>query len=139
MQLFGRQGGVRLSEAGERFLPAALDALAAGDRAIAAVTDAGPVVRIDTWGHLYAPMRTVADAVQALGPVRWEPSPGRDWPSVAEALLRGDTDLGFGRVHPSLTAGTRASPSGWYGWNPSTQSSAAARPRRRTSTSARDS
>ncbi|WP_323178126.1 hypothetical protein [Streptomyces sp. NBC_00847] len=100
MQLFGRQGGVRLSEAGERFLPAALDALAAGDRAIAAVTDAGPVVRIDTWGHLYAPMRTVADAVQALGPVRWEPSPGRDWPSVAEALLRGDTDLGFGRVHP---------------------------------------
>ncbi|MGW1745135.1 LysR family transcriptional regulator [Streptomyces sp. NPDC002092] len=100
VQLFGRQGGVRLSEAGERFLPAALEALAAGDRAVAAVTGAGPVVRIDTWGHLYAPMRTVADAVQALGPVRWEPSPGRDWPSVAEALLRGATDLGFGRVHP---------------------------------------
>ena len=100
VQLFLRQGGVRLSEAGERFLPAALEALAAGDRAIAAVTGAGPVVRIDTWGHLYAPMRTVADAIQALGPVRWEPSPGRDWPSVAEALLRGDTDLGFGRVHP---------------------------------------
>jgi DNA-binding transcriptional LysR family regulator len=111
-RLFERQGGIRLSEAGERFLPAAREALAAGERAIAAVTGAGPVVRIDTWGHLYAPMRTVAEAVRALervakvpsaprrGPVRWEPGPGRDWPSVAQALLRGDTDLGFGRVHP---------------------------------------
>ncbi|MFH8771282.1 LysR family transcriptional regulator [Streptomyces sp. NPDC085866] len=100
VRLFERQGGIRLSEAGERFLPAACEALVAGERAVAAVTGAGPVVRIDTWGHLYAPMRTVADAVEALGPVRWEPGPGRDWPSVAQALLRGDTDLGFGRVHP---------------------------------------
>lgn len=99
-RLFERQGGTRLSEAGERFLPAAREVLAAGERAIAAVTGAGPVVRIDTWGHLYAPMRTVAEAVRTLGAVRWEPGPGRDWPSVAQALLRGDTDLGFGRVHP---------------------------------------
>ncbi|MFF9622271.1 LysR family transcriptional regulator [Streptomyces griseosporeus] len=100
VRLFERRGGVRLSGAGERFLPAAREALAAGERAVASVTGAGPVVRIDTWGHLYAPMRTVAEAVQALGRVRWEPGPGRDWPSVAQALLRGDTDLGFGRVHP---------------------------------------
>ncbi|MFE2097916.1 LysR family transcriptional regulator [Streptomyces sp. PTD9-10] len=100
VRLFERQGGIRLSGAGERFLPAAREALVAGERAVAAVTGAGPVVRIDTWGHLYAPMRTVADVVEALGPVRWEPGPGRDWPSVAQALLRGDTDLGFGRVHP---------------------------------------
>lgn len=100
VRLFERAGGVRLTEAGERFLPAAREALAAGERAVAAVTGGGPVVRIDTWGHLYAPMRTVADAVRALGVVRLEPGPGRDWPSVAAALLRGDTDLGFGRVHP---------------------------------------
>ncbi|MFG2528322.1 LysR family transcriptional regulator [Streptomyces sp. NPDC048516] len=100
VRLFERRGGIRLSEAGERFLPAACEALVAGERAIAAATGAAPVVRIDTWGHLYAPMRTVADAVPALGAVRWEPGPGRDWPSVAGALLRGDTDLGFGRVHP---------------------------------------
>ncbi|MCO6008173.1 LysR family transcriptional regulator [Actinoallomurus purpureus] len=99
VRLFERASGIRLTEAGERFLPAAHEALAAGDRAVAAVTGAGPVVRIDTWGHLYAPMRTVAQAVQALGMVRLEPGPGRDWPSVAAALLRGDTDLGFGRVH----------------------------------------
>ncbi|MEU6509001.1 LysR family transcriptional regulator [Streptomyces sp. NPDC046942] len=100
VRLFERQGGVRLSAAGERFVPAAREALAAGERAVAAVTGAGAAVRIDTWGHLYAPMRTVAAAVQASDPVRWEPGPGRDWPSVAQALLRGDTDLGFGRVHP---------------------------------------
>ncbi|MBL1089381.1 MULTISPECIES: LysR family transcriptional regulator [Streptomyces] len=100
VRLFVRKGGIRLTEAGERFLPAAHEALAAGERAIAAVSGSGPAVRIDTWGHLYAPMRTVAQAVQALGPVRLEPGPGRDWPSVAQALLHGGTDLGFGRVHP---------------------------------------
>ncbi|HUR04667.1 MAG TPA: LysR family transcriptional regulator [Nonomuraea sp.] len=100
VRLLEREGGTRLTEAGERFLPAAREALAAGERAVAAVTGTGAVVRIDTWGHLYAPMRTVAEAVQALGVVRLEPGPGRDWPSVAAALLRGDTDLGFGRVHP---------------------------------------
>ncbi|MFF4490350.1 LysR family transcriptional regulator [Streptomyces sp. NPDC001544] len=99
-RLFERRGGIRLSETGVRFLPAAREALAAGERAIEAVTGAGPAVRIDTWGHLYAPMRTVAEAVVEFGAVRWEPGPGRDWPSVAQALLRGDTDLGFGRVHP---------------------------------------
>ncbi|WP_218670902.1 LysR substrate-binding domain-containing protein [Microbispora sp. GKU 823] len=45
-------------------------------------------------------MRTVAQAAEALGGVRLEPGPGRDWPSVARSLLNGDTDLGFGRVHP---------------------------------------
>ncbi|MFH9229736.1 LysR family transcriptional regulator [Streptomyces lydicus] len=100
VRLFEREGGIRLSEAGARFLPAAHEALAAGERAVAAVSGAGSAVRIDTWGHLYAPMRTVAQAAQALGPVRLEPGPGRDWPSVAQALLRGDTDLGLGRVHP---------------------------------------
>ena len=99
VRLFERDGGTRLTAAGERFLPAAHEALAAGERAVAAVAGVGPVVRIDIWGHLYAPMRTVAQAVEALDGVRLEPGPGRDWPAVARSLLRGDTDLGFGRVH----------------------------------------
>src|SRR3954466_10986277 len=48
VRLFEREGGTRRTEAGERFLPAAREALAAGERAVAAVTCAGPVVRIDT-------------------------------------------------------------------------------------------
>jgi DNA-binding transcriptional LysR family regulator len=99
-RLFERKGGIRLTEVGERLLPAAHEALAAGDRAVAAVKGTGPVLRIDTWGHLYAPMRSIAQALPKLGTARLEPGPGRDWPSVAAALLRGDTDLGFGRVHP---------------------------------------
>ncbi|MEU1329394.1 LysR family transcriptional regulator [Streptomyces sp. NPDC005865] len=98
--LFEREGGTRLTEAGERFEPAAREVLAAGTRAIAAAQGAGPTVRIDVWGHLYAPMRTVAQVVETLDGVRLEPGPARDWPSAAQALLRGDADLGFGRVHP---------------------------------------
>ncbi|GAA2725371.1 MULTISPECIES: LysR family transcriptional regulator [Streptomyces] len=97
-RLFERDGGIRLTEAGRRFEPAAREALAAGDRAVAAALDTGQAVRIDVWGHLYAPLRTVAQAVQAPGTV--QPGPARDWPSAAAALLRGDADLGFGRVHP---------------------------------------
>lgn len=100
VRLFEREGGTRLTEAGRRFLPAAREALVAGERAVAAVTGAGSAVRIDTWGHLYAPMRTVAQVVEGLGGVRLEPGPGRDWPSVARSLLNGEADLGFGRVHP---------------------------------------
>ncbi|TYB46324.1 LysR family transcriptional regulator [Actinomadura chibensis] len=100
VRLFERAGGVRLTEAGERFLPAAREALAAGGRAVGAARGERPAVRIDAWGHLYAPMRTVAHVAETLGAPRLEPGAGRDWPSVARALLRGDTDLGFGRVHP---------------------------------------
>ncbi|MFG3284457.1 LysR family transcriptional regulator [Streptomyces sp. NPDC048111] len=100
VSLFEREGGTRLTSAGRRFEPAAREALAAGARAVAAVQGGGAALRIDVWGHLYAPMRTVAQAVEALDAVRLEPGPARDWPSAAQALLRADTDLGFGRVHP---------------------------------------
>lgn len=100
VRLFERDGGTRLTEAGERFESAAREALAAGERAVAAAVGVGQSVRIDVWGHLYAPMRTIAQAADALGSVPWEPGPARDWASAADALLAGDTDFGFGRVHP---------------------------------------
>lgn len=100
----GGSRGTRLTEAGERLVPAAREALAAGERAVAAVRGGRQVLRLDVWGHLYAPMRTVAHAAEAAAaadpPVRLEPGAGRDWPSVAEALLSGAADAGFGRVHP---------------------------------------
>lgn len=104
VRLFDREPGTRLTEAGERFEPAAREALAAGERAVSAALGIRRAVRLDVWGHLYAPMRTVAQAAAAFtaeagGTVALEPGPGRDWESVAEALLAGTVDAGFGRVH----------------------------------------
>jgi DNA-binding transcriptional LysR family regulator len=45
-------------------------------------------------------MRTVAQALDGAPGLEVEPVPGRDLPSVAAALLRGESDAGFGRVHP---------------------------------------
>ncbi|MFI8080200.1 LysR family transcriptional regulator [Kitasatospora sp. NPDC086009] len=92
--------GVGLTGAGHRFLEPARRLLAQGDRAVAAVARTRRPLRVDVWGHLYAPMRTVARAVDGVPGLEVEPVPGRDLPSVAAALLRGESDAGFGRVHP---------------------------------------
>ncbi|MGW2255459.1 LysR family transcriptional regulator [Kitasatospora sp. NPDC001660] len=92
--------GVGLTEEGRRFLEPARRVLDQGDRAVAAVTCVGRPLRIDVWGHLFAPMRTVAQALDGAPGLEVEPVPGRDLPSVAAALLRGESDAGFGRVHP---------------------------------------
>ncbi|MER6300215.1 LysR family transcriptional regulator [Kitasatospora sp. NPDC001539] len=91
--------GVALTGAGRRFLEPARWVLAQGERAVAAVQGAGRPLRIDVWGHLYAPMRTLAQAVDAAPGLEVDPVPGRDLPSVAAAVLRGESDAGFGRVH----------------------------------------
>ncbi|MFJ7248433.1 LysR family transcriptional regulator [Kitasatospora sp. NPDC098652] len=93
--------GVALTAAGSQFLEPARRLLSQGERAVATVRGAGAgrPLRIDVWGHLYAPMRTLAQAVDAAPGLEVEPVPGRDLPSVAAALLRGESDAGFGRVH----------------------------------------
>ncbi|MFI0451565.1 LysR family transcriptional regulator [Actinomadura sp. 6N118] len=104
-RLFERGGqGVRLTEAGQRFLEPARQTLAAADLAVAAVLDAHRPLRVDIWGHLYAPMRTLAQ-VAARGESRLELGHGRDLPSVTAALQHGDIDAAFGRVHPPVPAG----------------------------------
>ncbi|MGK5549034.1 LysR family transcriptional regulator [Streptomyces sp. URMC 127] len=102
--LFRRGGnGIRLTEAGHRFLQPARHTVAAADAAVAAVTGEDRPLRVDVWGHLYAPMRTLARlAGQVAGLV---PGHGRDLPSVTDALMQGDIDAAFGRVHPPLHAG----------------------------------
>ncbi|MGN9840610.1 LysR family transcriptional regulator [Nonomuraea sp. H19] len=103
-RLFERGGhGVRLTEAGQRFLEPARQALAAADLAVATVLDAYRPLRIDVWGHLYAPMRTLAQV--ASHEPRLELGHGRDLPAVAAALLHGAIDAAFGRVHAPLPAG----------------------------------
>ncbi|MFI6966868.1 LysR family transcriptional regulator [Streptomyces sp. NPDC050255] len=102
--LFHRGGnGVRLTEAGRRFLAPARQAVAAADAAVAAVAGTNRPLRVDVWGHLYAPMRTLAQVAGRAGELAL--GHGRDLPSVTTALLRGDIDAAFGRVHPPLPAG----------------------------------
>ncbi|GAA0954169.1 LysR family transcriptional regulator [Actinocorallia libanotica] len=102
VRLLERGGqGVRLTEEGGRFLEPARLALAAGDAATAAVAHRDRPLRVDVWGHLFAPMRTLA---QVAG-TALEPGHGRDLPAVAAALLHGGIDAGFGRVHPPLPSG----------------------------------
>ncbi|MFD5556383.1 LysR family transcriptional regulator [Streptomyces sp. NPDC127068] len=102
--LFHRDGnGVRLTEAGRRFLTPARQAVAAADTAVAAVLGPRRPLRVDVWGHLYAPMRTLARVAGRAGELT--SGHGRDLPSVTTALLHGDIDAALGRVHPPLPAG----------------------------------
>jgi DNA-binding transcriptional LysR family regulator len=101
--LFRRGGhGVELTEAGRRFLEPARQTLAHGDHAVAAARLVERPLRIDFWGHLFAPMRTLAaviDHVAQTQAVTVETGPARDLPSVLDGLARSATDVGFGRVH----------------------------------------
>ncbi|MBW5252229.1 LysR family transcriptional regulator [Streptomyces sp. P01-B04] len=102
--LFQRGGnGVRLTDAGRLFLPPARQAMAAADAAVKAVAGTDRPLRVDVWGHLYAPMRTLAQVAGRAGELVL--GHGRDLPSVTAALLRGDIDAAFGRAHPPLPAG----------------------------------
>ncbi len=101
VRLFTRTGrAVELTEAGRRFIRPARQALAAGDRAVAAARLAGRPLRIDVWGHLYAPMRTVSKVISGRPELRTEVGHCRDFPAAVTALLHEEIDTGFGRVHP---------------------------------------
>ncbi len=101
VRLFSRgQQAVGLTEAGRRFLGPARRVLAAADRAVEAAKHTGRPVRIDVWGHLYAPMRTVGPVLAGLTEFGTEAGLSRDYPAAVTALLRGEIDAGFGRVYP---------------------------------------
>lgn len=112
-ELFERGGsGVRLTDAGRRFLEPARQTLAAADAAVAAAMGEDRPLRVDVWGHLYAPMRTLAEVAVSSGHAERDGfagelvlGHGRDLPSVTTALLHGDIDAAFGRVHPPLHSG----------------------------------
>jgi DNA-binding transcriptional LysR family regulator len=90
--------GVTLTPAGHRFLEPARKALAAGQLAVAAARGDERPLRVDVWGHLFAPMRSVEQALRDVPDLEVEPGRGRDLPAVISALLRGEIDAGFGRV-----------------------------------------
>lgn len=90
---------VELTEAGRRFLGPARQLLAAGDQAVAAARHTSRPLRVDVWGHLYGPMRTVGPVVEAMPEHGVEVGLSRDLVTVLAALRHGETDVGFGRVH----------------------------------------
>ncbi|GAA2142620.1 LysR family transcriptional regulator [Kitasatospora kazusensis] len=96
---------VGLTAAGQRLLEPARAALAAGAAAVAAVGRDDRPLRLDVWGHLYEPLRTVREALDALDRLgtgagtQVEVGPGRDLPGVGAALVRGEIGAGFGRFH----------------------------------------
>ncbi|MCC9309428.1 LysR family transcriptional regulator [Kitasatospora sp. RB6PN24] len=97
-RLLDRDGrGARPTAAGERLIEPARAVLAACAAAVTAVRGAARPLRLDVWGHLFAPLRTVGAVAVEPGAV--EIGHGRDLPSVLAALLRGEIDAGFGRHH----------------------------------------
>jgi DNA-binding transcriptional LysR family regulator len=92
--------GVRLTAAGRQFLEPARRVLAAAELAAAAARREERPLRVDVWGHLFAPMRSVQQALQQAPGLDVEAGRGRDLPAVVSALSRGEIDAGFGRVHP---------------------------------------
>jgi DNA-binding transcriptional LysR family regulator len=102
VQLLTRSpAGVSLTEAGRRFLVPARRLLAAGDLASAAARREERPLRLDVWGHLYAPMRTVKEALEHAPGLDVEPGRARDLPAALSALSRAEIDVGFGRLHRS--------------------------------------
>ena len=105
VQLLTRSaGGISMTGAGRRFLVPARRLLAAADLAAAAARQEERALRIDVWGHLYAPMRTVRQALEHAPDLVVELGRARDLPAALSALSRGEIDVGFGRVHPRGSA-----------------------------------
>lgn len=92
-------GGVEPTAAGRRFLAPARRALAAADAAVSAVRDDAGPLRVDVWGHLYDPSRTLSEVIDDGGLPPVELGRARDLPAVLSSLLRGEADAAFGRVH----------------------------------------
>lgn len=107
-----QQGGVALTVAGQRFLPAARQLLETADHAVADVRDA-PVapLRVDVWSDLQSPAQAVRAIARGQPDVVVELSMRRDLAEAVGALRRHEIDLAFGDITglprplpPGLTA-----------------------------------
>lgn len=106
------RGGVALTNAGARFLPAARQLLETADHAVATTRETPPApLRVDVWGEIHSP----ADAIRAIAReqpgIVLELSMRRDLAEALGALQRHEIDLAFGNVAaldrplpPGLTA-----------------------------------
>src|SRR5689334_9133184 len=90
---------VELTPTGERFLPYAIDALAAADAAIASLKETTHTVRVDVLDERLAPMELVRHALRRMEDLPIEVSMRHGLPNALPALRSGEADAAFGRVH----------------------------------------
>ncbi|MFC9690676.1 LysR family transcriptional regulator [Kribbella sp. NPDC056951] len=98
---------VELTAAGARFLPHAIEALAAADAAIASVVPTTRTLRLDVLDERLAPLQLVQHAVRRLDDFPIEVSMRHGLPAALPALRNREVDAAFGRVH-ALTPGQLA-------------------------------
>ncbi|WP_460338135.1 LysR family transcriptional regulator [Actinoallomurus acanthiterrae] len=82
-----------------RFLPLARDAVAAYDTAVAAVRDTSAPLRVEVFAERFTPLRILREAVERTPGLRVEPTMRQGLATALPALLGGELDAAFGRVH----------------------------------------
>jgi DNA-binding transcriptional LysR family regulator len=108
VRLFDRTGhSVTLTDAGKRFLGPARELLVAGDRAVEAAREDARPLRLDVWGALFYPMRSVRQVIDADPDLRLVVGIRR-FATVAAGFQRDELDVAFGRV-PVVPAGPAGS------------------------------
>jgi DNA-binding transcriptional LysR family regulator len=107
-----RRGGIELTPAGQRFLPAARQLLEVADHAVTDVRSAPPApLRVDVWSEVQSPAHAVRTIAREHPEIVVELSMRRDLAEAVGALQRHEIDLAFGNVEglahplgPDLTA-----------------------------------
>jgi DNA-binding transcriptional LysR family regulator len=90
---------VALTPTGLRLLPLARDAVAAYDTAVAAVRETGAPLRVEVFAERFTPLRILREAVGRTPGLRVEPTMRQGLATALPALLTGELDAAFGRVH----------------------------------------
>ncbi|MEV1003938.1 LysR family transcriptional regulator [Nonomuraea sp. NPDC050202] len=90
---------IELTAAGRRFLPGAVAAVAAFDRAVEAVRADGDPIRVDVYDERFTPLRLVREASERDPRLRVELSMRQGLAVALPALRRQEIDAAFGRAH----------------------------------------
>jgi DNA-binding transcriptional LysR family regulator len=94
-----QRGGVALTPAGRRFLPAARQLLEVADHAVAeARQEKAAPLRVDVWSEIQSPAQAVRAIVRDQPDIVVELSMRRDLGKGLDALQRHELDLAFGNV-----------------------------------------